>query len=74
MPIYYPLFEEVFVFRNIEDPERYVTMVVRGATEAPREVTIDGQSYEYDEDGTEKTRMHMRVNATRRAEGEQQQQ
>lgn len=71
MGVYFPLFEDVYVFRNKIDPEQYVTLVVRdreALKQDPPSVAINGVSYEYDEHGTERTRMHMRVNAQRRSE------
>lgn len=72
--MYYPLFEEVFVYRNLLRPEHYVTLVIRDhdtvLTNDRPTVVIDGEEYVYDQDGTEKTRMFMRVHAQQREEAE----
>lgn len=68
MAVYYPLFEEVAVYRDRLDPEQYVTIVGRGMTHPVSSLEIDGYAYDYDEHGTEKTRMFMRVAEQRRAE------
>jgi len=65
VPIYFPKFEEVGVYRNRYSSEDYVTLVVRGR-QHPLHVEIEGEAYEYDEFGTDRTRMHMRVAAQKR--------
>lgn len=73
MAVYFPLFEDVYVYRNRVNPEQSVTLVLRGREhlhQDPPPVIIDGVSYDYDEHNTERTRMFMRVNATKRREAE----
>lgn len=69
MAVYFPQFADVFVFRNALKAENYLTLIVRDhewLQNDPPSVVIDGVRYVYDEHGTERTRMHMRVQLQKR--------
>ena len=69
MAVYFPKFEDIYVYRNSRSPESYITLVVRDHEQLsvdPPSVVIDGIPYVYDEHGTDHTRMFMRVREEQR--------
>lgn len=61
-----PSDEEVFVIRSRWAPDVRAVLLLPGGAPNPPMVEIDGVSYEYDEDMTEQTRMHVRVSNRKR--------
>jgi hypothetical protein len=66
--VYFPTFEQVAVYRSRHSPDEYVTIVAKGPAHPFSWVEINDEHYDYDEAGTEKTRMFMRVAEQRRAD------
>lgn len=63
---WHPSDSEVFVFQQDSEPHKRVVLMIPGGEPSPSEIDIDGDRYWLDEEMTEQTRMHVRVDNRKR--------